>query len=150
MPTIKITSNGLIITKDGRPSCTCCGGEDCDGLWGPGYDTHPDTITVTVPALPEPYETVERISVMTRVSKCLWEGSGSCGEGPVEYEYVTYNIGLGWHNRVTICQLPELGSDYITFVGFKGNPPVPGISDFDSGPLGSYVGDLVIGTSTVT
>lgn len=25
MPTIKLNSNGKIITKDGKPSCTCCG-----------------------------------------------------------------------------------------------------------------------------
>jgi hypothetical protein len=31
MPTIKLTAEGKVITKDGKPSCTCCG--SCDITW---------------------------------------------------------------------------------------------------------------------
>ncbi len=42
MPTIKVTSEGKIILKDGKPSCTCCG--PCS----------PDVMTVYVEYIEDP------------------------------------------------------------------------------------------------
>ena len=61
MSTIKLTSSGLVITKSGLPSCTCCGGCSC-------AESLDDTYSVEVTGSPT------NPSVLTRDSPCVWIG----------------------------------------------------------------------------
>jgi hypothetical protein len=82
MPTIKLTAEGKVITKGGLPSCTCCGGcaTNCDGPWGLGYDSLPETVEVRFVF---PFEGLA--STFTRIGKCAWQANEGAAYGMLQY-----------------------------------------------------------------
>ena len=83
MAILKRNADGKIITRDGKPSCECCCTHvDCNGLWGPGYDTLPSRVHVVSSNRP------------SRVASNLPANrDGKCGyymRGDLEYGYITY------------------------------------------------------------
>jgi hypothetical protein len=147
--TIKLTAAGKVITKGGLPTCTCCGGcveTDCYGDWGPGYDSHPNSVTLTVDPIAG-LNTTPYVVTLARVSKCEWTSPGPCAFGPDDIDFVRFDgCEFGWSASASVC----LVAGYINWVGERGPiPVVPGNgNEFTDGPLGLYVGGL--GNATVT
>jgi hypothetical protein len=120
MATIKL-KDGKVILKDGKASCVCC--DPCAGLWGLGYDTHPNTVTVSGPSSPN--------FTGTRVLKCDWVEGGVM-------QFVQYVSGSNrWHCHKRISGVPTSAYKNGTF---------------SDGPLGDYnlSGDGTSALFTVT
>lgn len=125
---LKRTAEGKIITRDGKPSCTCCGTVDCYGLWGPGYDTLPATVTIAVAPIGE-FSTEWYEVTVARVAKCFWTSPSPCEFGPYDVDYVRYSGG--WIGSVNVC----LAAGWVNWNGDK-----IGANGFTDGPLGVYIG----------
>ena len=69
MPTIKLTSSGLVILKSGLPSCTCCG--TCS----------PDVTTVYVEYISDPFgtPTITYFAMTGGLNAGLFTGTGPNG-----------------------------------------------------------------------
>jgi hypothetical protein len=112
MPTIKITAEGKVITKGGIPSCTCCYC-GCDGLWGPGYDSLPETVQVRLF-----YPSEGSATTWIRTGKCVWESQDP---------YFPGQLGLS-----NYCVFWETSNSFTGGVGYKDG-------NFDDGPTGDYL-----------
>jgi hypothetical protein len=118
MPTIKLTAEGKVITKDGLASCTCC--DFCAGLWGPGYDDFNNTYNM-------PPVAVITSSEMTRVNKCSWVRE-ELPEDCVFSSCIAY---------VVFVPATEITVPYWFFYsseGYEGGK----LGDFEDGPAGVY------------
>ena len=84
MPTINLSSSGKVLLKDGKVSCQCCG---CAGLWGPGHDTFPNSVTISPLG-----------RAVSRISKCDWINGGH--DFVQFYQLATPPIWRGGSNSV--------------------------------------------------
>ena len=152
MPTIKITSGGKVILKDGKVSCQCCSPIDfCDyrNNWGPGYDELPDTVTISTPAhsFGPPEYTLQlpaQVMTLTRISKCRWRRPPSCAPNLTDDNSLQFSTAFGWSGSIIICNSsgPEWMSKWLLWIGSKGG-------SFDDGPLGTYANAYgIVGTVT--
>ena len=141
MPTIKLSSSGKVILKDGKVHCQCCtpiGFCDYRNNWGPGYDELPDTVTIKTAAIdfrPDGrLHLPEQVMTLTRVSKCRWYAPPSCQFNMVDTNRLQFNTTSGWFATVTMCNTSFIDGmrNWITFFGHKGGA-------FTDGPQGTYV-----------
>lgn len=64
-----VMRDGKIVTVTDAADCECC--DTCGGPWGPGYDTHPNEVTLNIGSgTGSPF-------LMTRILKCDWLQAGN-------------------------------------------------------------------------
>jgi hypothetical protein len=97
-----------VVTRDGKPSCTCC--DTCIGLWGPGYDTHPNNITLYS------FGSVTSDSLF-RYDKCGWL------DASLARQQVQFWVPGGWQ-----AYSHTIGAETL---GYKSG-------GINAGPLGNY------------
>ena len=120
MAILKRNADGKIITRDGKPSCTCCCVTvDCYGLWGPGYDTLPGSVFVAnltgVVLVDENVVHYRHLG-----GKCHWHS-------PSHNSQVFFGNGCMW-----FAVAHNVTSPYGSWIGHKKGA-------FTDGPLGQYV-----------
>ena len=125
MPTIKTNASGKVVLKGGKPSCGCCG---CDpaALWGPGYDTRPDTLTVKNQTL---YRTG---SCKWQLEQCICDGavlwSADCSSES-DTSCQTYDFWVRIDGNFMDFQAPdgpeEAGPDEFGFYEYAGGGSYP-------------------------
>ena len=134
---IKRTPDGKIITRGGKPSCTCCGCAtvDCDGLWGPGYDNLPGDVFVKKE---HDKDILDWNLNHYRVTKCWWPTPGY----QAHLFYISTSDPGGYPGQdvaavgpcmwVVIAHEEPVGSDPLVFWnGYRAG-------SFESGPGGQY------------
>ena len=110
MAVIKLTTEGKVVTRDGKPSCTCCGGCSCaEGM--------PDTYEVAYTEFLPP-------EIVTRESSCVWVG---------EWNQTPY----GMQPMELRC---EEGQWFLRlyYSGGAGYSDIPKIDPRTASPVGSY------------